>query len=91
MLGHDNSTINYSGSYNYNGNSYLAVYGWMRNPLVEYYIVENFGSFDPSSGATNLGSVNCDGTTYRLGSSWRYRCWSSDRKWNSRCWNDGWL
>ena len=44
----------------------------MRNPLVEYYIVENFGTYDPSSGATNLGTVNCDGSTYRLGSSWRY-------------------
>jgi endo-1,4-beta-xylanase len=64
--------IGYSGSYNYNGNSYLAIYGWMRNPLVEYYIVENFGTFDPSSGASNLGTVTCDGSTYRLGSSWRY-------------------
>jgi endo-1,4-beta-xylanase len=64
--------ISYSGSYQYNGNSYLAVYGWMRNPLVEYYIVENFGNYDPSSEATVLGTVNCDGSTYKLASSWRY-------------------
>lgn len=67
-----NRRIAYSGSYSYNGNSYLAVYGWTRSPLVEYYIVENFGSYDPSTGATNLGTVTCDGSTYRLGSSWRY-------------------
>ena len=50
----------------------------MRNPLVEYYIVENFGTYDPSSGATNLGTVTCDGSTYRLGSSWRYNAPSID-------------
>ncbi|KAK2762695.1 hypothetical protein FQN54_000869 [Arachnomyces sp. PD_36] len=64
--------ITYTGQYQPNGNSYLAVYGWTRNPLVEYYIVENFGTFDPSSGASNLGTVTCDGSTYRLGKSTRY-------------------
>lgn len=66
------SSIGYSGTYQPNGNSYLAVYGWMRNPLVEYYIVENFGTYDPSSDATPLGEVTCDGSTYRLAESWRY-------------------
>ncbi|PGG97796.1 endo-1,4-beta-xylanase [Helicocarpus griseus UAMH5409] len=64
--------IKFSGTYQPNGNSYLAVYGWTRNPLVEYYIVENFGTYDPSTGADNLGTVTCDGSTYRLGRSMRY-------------------
>jgi len=28
--------ISYSGTYQYNGNSYLAVYGWTRSSLIEY-------------------------------------------------------
>ncbi|KAL1978807.1 hypothetical protein VTN31DRAFT_1666 [Thermomyces dupontii] len=70
--------IHFDGVYQPNGNSYLAVYGWTRNPLVEYYIVENFGTYDPSSDATDLGTVECDGSTYRLGKSTRYNAPSID-------------
>ncbi|KAF2734942.1 endo-1,4-betaxylanase [Polyplosphaeria fusca] len=64
-------TINYSGTYQPNGNSYLAVYGWTRNPLIEYYIVENFGTYDPSSQAQVKGSITVDGSSYKIAQSQR--------------------
>jgi hypothetical protein len=58
--------VNYSGSYSASGTSYLALYGWTRNPLVEYYVVENWVNYNPSTGSSQLGSINVDGSTYTL-------------------------
>ncbi|KAK4646945.1 uncharacterized protein QC761_100250 [Podospora bellae-mahoneyi] len=70
--GNSNRVINYSGQFNPQGNGYLAIYGWTRNPLIEYYIIESFGTYDPSSGATRLGTFNTDGGTYTIAKSTRY-------------------
>jgi endo-1,4-beta-xylanase len=39
--------------------------------LREYYVVENYGTYDPSSGAASLGSWSYDGNTYKLSTAAR--------------------
>ncbi|KAJ8501876.1 hypothetical protein ONZ45_g11971 [Pleurotus djamor] len=64
--GSSSRTINYSGTYNPSGNSYLSIYGWTRSPLIEYYVVESYGSYNPSSAASRKGSVTCNGASYDI-------------------------
>ncbi|EAU82258.1 xylanase A [Coprinopsis cinerea okayama7 len=71
--GTNNRMINYSGTYQPNGNSYLAVYGWTRNALIEYYVVESYGTYDPSSAAELKGQAHCNGATYNILTTWRHQ------------------
>ncbi|RXW12991.1 hypothetical protein EST38_g12863 [Candolleomyces aberdarensis] len=59
--------MSYTGTYQPSGNSYLAVWGWTRDPVIEYYIIESFGSYNPSSFLMKKGTVTADGSVYDMG------------------------
>jgi len=59
-------TVSFSGSLSASGGRTLvSLYGWSTNPLVEYYVMENYTGSLPASG-TFMGTVNSDGGTYDI-------------------------
>ena len=61
--------------YSPTGTSYVTVYGWTRNPLVEFYIVENWGSNGykgySANSHTKKGEITVNGGTYDIYESTR--------------------
>ena len=60
------STVSFNGSMSDSGGTALmSLYGWSTNPLVEYYVEEDYvGS--PNTSGTYLGQMSSDGGTYNL-------------------------
>ena len=63
-------SVRYAGQFDGGHNGYLAVYGWTRHPLVEYYIIENHGEWVPPIPADQhvppLGEYESDGGIYKV-------------------------
>lgn len=57
-------TVKYQGEYNPKGPGYFSLYGWTRNPLVEYYIVESWDVLAPGEPWTLRGNFTSDGGNY---------------------------
>jgi hypothetical protein len=64
-IGSPTRVINFAGSFDGGSNGYLAVYGWTKNALIEYYVVENYGAWTPPGG-TSIGTFISDGGTYNI-------------------------
>ncbi|MBE6861464.1 MAG: hypothetical protein E7497_00995 [Ruminococcus sp.] len=60
----DGIKMDYEADYQPNGNSYLSVYGWTKSPLVEYYIIESWGTWRPPGGTGYKSTITVDGVQY---------------------------
>jgi hypothetical protein len=68
-VGKPDRVVCFSGNFDGGSNGFLALYGWTKNALIEYYVCENYGAWTPpgnTSGIVNKGTYTCDGGTYTI-------------------------
>ncbi|RAK50869.1 1,4-beta-xylanase [Phenylobacterium deserti] len=67
-VGSKERRLGYRATFEPGANSYLTLYGWSVDPLVEYYVVDSWGSAfkPPGESAPVLGTVESDGGTYQI-------------------------
>ncbi len=57
--------VSYGADYYPVGNSYLCVYGWTREPLVEFYVVQSWGNWRPP-GAEAIATITIADSQYDI-------------------------
>ncbi|MDR0326484.1 MAG: glycoside hydrolase family 11 protein [Oscillospiraceae bacterium] len=67
-------SLQYDATVDAYGDSYLCVYGWMVDPLVEWYIIERFSTYKPPGDGVLLDTLETGGGTYEV-----YRVARKDR------------
>ena len=61
--------ICFNGTFDGGSNGFYAIYGWTKNDLIEYYVVESYGQWTPpgnTSDIEKMGSFTSDGGTYNI-------------------------
>lgn len=61
-----NISLQYEVACRSDGNTYLCVYGWTVEPLIEWYIVECYTAYKPSIHLPGIGTLKLDDGTYEL-------------------------
>jgi AraC-like DNA-binding protein len=59
-------SLEYDAEYNTNGCTYLCVYGWTVEPLVEWYIVEHYTTYKPVYTQPRSGTLDADSGCYEI-------------------------
>ena len=59
-----NIKVNFEFDFESKGSTFLSIYGWTQNPLIEYYIFENYEELYLKS--TPFGTIHVDGGTYDM-------------------------
>lgn len=68
-VGTANRVVCFEGTYNGGSNGFLALYGWTKDPLIEYYVCEKHGQWEPPGNTGDVqykGTYTCDGGTYKM-------------------------
>ncbi|KAK3380847.1 endo-beta-1,4-xylanase [Podospora didyma] len=62
--------VSYAGTIESAGNAYVSLYGWTRNPQVEWYVVDWYGAHKPCTGNDTtikwLDNTTTDGDQYEI-------------------------
>lgn len=63
-----NITIDFGAEHNITSGdaSYLCIYGWTDDPMIEFYVVENYGNYKPPGEKGYKGTFEVDGGTYEV-------------------------